>query len=248
MAGRPHQLLAGTPFFQKLAESVKIDPRQVGLQPRGQPGMRRLCFSSHSSRSPVGCRMIIRRLNKYDVGVEREEAAKHLAKQAYVASSGKAVTVEGDFNLHATHQMALCKALCRAVIHVEDGFQTPTIHLAVGPFIQRQGAAQDFSVVHQGKKTAAQMAQHPPVKAVLGRGVARQRWCAEVTHRDAGGSGFHHRIEHGALQRTTRQLAVSSGEGQRQAFIFRYGMIVKGFPADDKPGVVQPGGPRRTRV
>lgn len=64
MAGRPHQLLAGTPFFQKLAEAVKIDPRQVGLQPRVQPGMRRLCFSSHSSRSPVGCRMIIRRLNK----------------------------------------------------------------------------------------------------------------------------------------------------------------------------------------
>ncbi len=64
MAGSPHQWLAGTPFFQKLAEAVKIDPRQVGLQSRGQPGMRRLCFSSHSSRSPVGCRMIIRRLNK----------------------------------------------------------------------------------------------------------------------------------------------------------------------------------------
>ena len=181
-------------------------------------------------------------VEQVDVGVERKEAAKHLAKQAYVASSGKAVTVEGDFDLHAAHQMALRKALCCAVLHVEDGFQTPTIHLAVGPFIQRQGAAQDLRVIHQGKKTAAQMAQHPPVKTVLGGGIARQRWCAEVTHCDAGGSGFHHRIEHGALQRATRQLAVGSGEGQRQAFIFRYGMIIKGFSADDKPGVVQPGG------
>ena len=91
------------------------------------------------------------------------------------------------------------------------------------------------------------MAQHPPVKTVPA-GIARQRRRAEVTHCNTGGSGFHHRIEHGALQRATRQLAVGSGEGQRQAFIFRYGMIIKGFSADDKPVLYSPEGPRRTRV
>ena len=138
-------------------------------------------------------------VKQIDVGVEREEAAQHLAEQADVAAPGKAVAVERHLNLHAAYQVALLKSPGLTVLHVNNGFQATAVHLAVGPFIQRQGAAQHVGIIHHRQKPAAEVAQHAPVKTVLCRGIAGQRRRTQVTHGDAGRGAFHHRIQHGAL-------------------------------------------------
>ncbi|MNR14205.1 hypothetical protein D3C85_1306670 [compost metagenome] len=124
------------------------------------------------------------------------------------------------------------------MLHVNDGLQTTAVHLTVGPFVQRQGAAQHVGVIHHRQESAAEVTQHTPVKTVLRGRIAGQRRGAQVTDDDTGRGGFHHRIKHGTLQRTPWQLAIGTGQRQRQALVFRYRVVIKGFSAEDKPGVM----------
>ena len=96
------------------------------------------------------------------------------------------MAIERDFNLHAANKVTLLEALGFAVLHINDRFQATAIHLAVGPLIERQGAAQHFGVVHHRQETAAKVAQHAPVETILGRGITGKRWRTEVTYGDAG--------------------------------------------------------------
>ena len=182
-------------------------------------------------------------VKQIDVGVERKEPAQHFTEQADVAAPGKTMAIERYFNLHAAYQITLLEAFRFAVFHINDGLQATTVHFTVCPLIQRKGPTQHVSIIHHRQKSTAEMAQYAPVETIPIGWIARQRRGAEVTHANTDRGGFHHRIKHGTLQRPAWQLAVSAGERQRQAFIFRHGVVVKGFAAENKPGVMQTGRP-----
>ncbi|MNV85454.1 hypothetical protein D3C71_1794180 [compost metagenome] len=79
------------------------------------------------------------------------------------------MTVQRHLNLHTAYQIALLKALGFTVFHVDDGLQATTVHFAVGPFVQRQGATQYVSIIHHRQESAAEVTQHTPVETVLRR-------------------------------------------------------------------------------
>ena len=83
-----------------------------------------------------------------DIGIQCEEAVQQFTKQRDITFSGKAVTVQRHLNIHATQQKASFKTLYQAVLNVDNRLQTTAVHLAFGPVVQRQRAAQNFGVIH----------------------------------------------------------------------------------------------------
>ncbi|MNF96734.1 hypothetical protein D3C84_795310 [compost metagenome] len=149
-----------------------------------------------------------------NIGVQAEEAMEHFAEQADVALAGKAIGVQGDFDIHAAQQEAFFETLDQVVTHLDDRRQPTSVQLAASPVVQRQGAAQHFGVVEHRQEVRAQVAEHAPVKTIAVRRVARQGRRAQVAHPQAGPGGLHQGIEQGALQGLARELAVGAGQAQ----------------------------------
>ncbi|MNL83526.1 hypothetical protein D3C87_2111960 [compost metagenome] len=67
--------------------------------------------------------------------------------------------------------------------HLLNRLQPAIIEFIFLPVIQSQRATQHFGGTHHIEETGAEMAQHPPVKAVFGRGIHRQCGLTEISHR-----------------------------------------------------------------
>ncbi|CNJ05224.1 Uncharacterised protein [Yersinia pseudotuberculosis] len=134
-----------------------------------------------------------------NIGIQGKEATEHFPEQTNIPGTGKAVAVESDFNVHPAQQIAPLKAFNLAMFNLGDSLQSTSVHFVVRPVIQRQRAAQHFSVIHHPQKTATQMAQHPPMKTVTVGRIARQRRRRQITHPNLGTGRLHHSIQYRAL-------------------------------------------------